>query len=325
MLPPRYNQIVNEQTFVETNQEVWKRLENVVEESRRLGPTRISSENLRTLASDYRAVVAHLSYARTQGAGVELVAFLNDLAGRAHGVLYVAPRARFSSALMFLTREFPMLFRQTWRATLLAGLIFASGWGAGVYVVNTDPSLMRSLIPERIAQRESGSTEINIPDPAAMSSHIMTNNIKVGIYAFAAGITAGLLTAVIVFYNGLAIGAVATVAAPALGPARFWSYILPHGIIELTAIFISAGAGLLIGGALIAPGNLRRADALRIASRKGLLLFAGTLPFYVFAAIIEGFLTPSVLPVWSKLGFAGVTAAVMAAYLAIRPVSESSP
>ena len=115
--------------------------------------------------------------------------------------------------------------------------------------------------------------------------------------------------------NGVVLGVVATLFAPLMGQARFWSYILPHGIIELVAIFICGGAGFMIGSSIIAPGNLRRGDAIPLAAGQALRLFGGSLPLFVVAAIIEGFLTPSALPPWSKLTFAGVTAIGLVLYL----------
>jgi len=152
------------------------------------------------------------------------------------------------------------------------------------------------------------------PDPALMSSFIMTNNIRVGIYSFAAGVTAGLLTLYIIFSNGLMIGAVAATAAPSMGQLKFWSLILPHGLIELTAIFICGGAGLMIGSAIVAPGNLRRADAIKIAAGKAVRLFAGTLAMFVIAGTIEGFISPSVLPPQAKMLFGALTGIALILY-----------
>ncbi|MCL5103793.1 MAG: stage II sporulation protein M, partial [Armatimonadetes bacterium] len=187
----------------------------------------------------------------------------------------------------------------------------------------TDPAVGRQIMPDKLSHKNGGNQEIPVPDPAQMSSYIMTNNIKVAIISFAGGITAGTITVFEMIQNGAVIGVVATVGGAAMGQARFWSYILPHGIIELTAIFICGGAGFIIACAIIAPGNLRRSDAIRLASGKALRLFTGTLPFFVVAAIIEGFITPSVLPTWSKLTFAGITAIGLILYLGFAGTTTS--
>ncbi|MHB9036041.1 MAG: stage II sporulation protein M [Armatimonadota bacterium] len=310
-----YNPVVDERSYIEQKQDSWQLLSQKLDKIRTRGLRTLARTDLEQIGAEYRAVVSDLSFARSQGASSELVAYLNELAGRVHGILYASPGARLGGVWSFLIREFPALFRSTFRHTLVATMIFMLSWGGATYLVLTDPSVGDSLMPEKLSPKEVRNTKTPIPDPAQMSSFIMTNNIKVGILSFAGGITAGVITVFEMVQNGAMIGAIATIAAPVMGQARFWSYILPHGIIELTAIFICGGAGLMIGSAMIAPGNMRRADSIRIASAKALRLFAGTLPFFVVAAIIEGFITPSVLPIWSKLTFAAITAIGLIAYL----------
>ena len=308
-----YNPLVDERAFIEQKKDSWTSLSQVLDQVRKRGPGSLSGQQLASLGAQYRAVVSDLSFARSQGASGELVAYLNELAGRAHGVIYAAPTAKLSGAAAFLLRDFPALFRSTSRYALVAALIFFIGWGIAAYLIHTESAAGSQFIPEEFFGQPEGP--VQVPDPAQMSSYIMTNNIQVGIMSFAAGMTAGVLTVYVLYSNGRMIGAIATLWAPRLGHARFWALILPHGVIELAAIFICGGAGLMLGSAIIAPGNLRRADSIRIAAGKALRLFAGTLPFFVIAAIIEGFITPSVIPTWSKLAFSGVTALALILYL----------
>jgi len=316
---------VDERSYVKQKQGSWKQLSDTIEHVRKLGLGSLPKDQLESLGAQYCGVVSDLAFARSQGASGELIRYLNDLAGRAHGVLYASRSAKASGITAFLFGEFPRLFRATFRYTFVAALIFFLGWGIAAYMIHSDPDVAKSLMPEKISRAGARSErEMDVPDPANMSSYIMTNNIKVGIIAFAGGVTAGVITLLIIFQNGLTIGAVAAIAAPHMGPLRFWSLILPHGVIELTAIFICGGAGLLIGSAFIAPGNLRRTDAIKIASGKAVKLLAGTLAFYVVAGIIEGFITPSVLPAWSKLVFAGLTAVALVLYLGFAGNSETA-
>ena len=305
---------MDERAFIERKQESWNQLTQTIEKIRASGPGSLTREQLTSLGAAYRAVVSDLSFARSQGASERLICYLNEISGRAHGALYSAPKSRSSGVVSFLLREFPALFRATFRYTLVASLIFFIGWGISYF--NAD--VRNSLVPAQIHRPAKGS-ENDSPladiDPALISSFIMTNNIQVGIIAFAGGITAGFYTVYELMKNGLMIGAVVTKAAPVLGPVRFWSLILPHGVIELTAIFLCGGAGLMIGSAIIAPGNLRRADALRIAAMRALRLFAGAVALFAIAGTIEGFVTPSALPAQAKLAFAGLTAIALTLYL----------
>jgi uncharacterized membrane protein SpoIIM required for sporulation len=306
---------VDERSYVEQKQASWDALSESLDRVRKLGARSLSHAQLESLGAQYRAVVSDLSFARTQGASDNLIGYLNELAGRAHGVLYASRGAKAHGMVTFLVREFPALFRSTFRYTLAAIMMFFISWGIAAYVVTTDPATGSNFVPEKISKHKGSGGDILPPDPAEMSSFIMTNNLKVGILSFAGGITAGVVTVLVMCQNGANVGAIATAAAPAMGRVRFWSYILPHGVIELMAIFICGGAGLIIASAMIAPGNLRRSDAIKLASGKALRLFAGTIPFYIVAATIEGFITPSVLPPWSKLTFAGITAIGLTMYL----------
>lgn len=303
---------MDERAFIEKKQPEWTALSETLDQVRSRGPRSLSREQLKSLGGRYRAVVSDLSYVRTQGGSDDLAGYLNELAGRAHGALFAGPSARARGIVRFMTRDFPALFRANIRYPAAAALIFFVGWAVSAYMIYTDPQSVRQMVQQKFG----GSKHEHdfVPDPAQMSSQIMTNNIKVGIYAFASGITAGLLTIYIVFSNGCLIGAVAAFAIARSGPLRFWSLVLPHGVIELMAIYICGGAGLMIGSAIVAPGNLRRADAVRIAAGTSVKLFAGTLPMFVVAGIIEGFITPSVLPPWYKIVFAGVTAIGLVLY-----------
>lgn len=321
-----YNRHVDERAYVESKQESWTRLSESLERIRARGAGSLSREQLESLGAGYRAVVSDLAFARSQGASENLLMRLNDLAGRAHGVLYASQSARLRGVVTFLFRDFPALFRSTSRYTLAATLLFFAGWAVAVYLLYTIPDIQRALIPKELTIHKAG---MNTPsfagiDPAALSSYIMTNNIKEGMYAFAGGATFGVVTVLTLLYNGLVIGAIITIVFNFASGGLLLSLLLPHGFIELTAIFICGGAGLMMGGAMIAPGNVRRADAIRIAGSKALKLFVGTLPFFVIAATIEGFITPSALPAFAKLAFAGLTAIGLVLYLGFAGTKPAS-
>lgn len=306
---------MDERSYIEQKQESWKQLSETIERVRKLGPKSLSKEQLKSLGAQYRAVISDLSFVRSQGASDDLILHLNELAGRAHGVLFASKSAGLKGAVSFIFRDFPILFRSTFKYTLVAAFIFFLGWSVASYMNRYYPETQDKALVKQISQRDKDDLPTGIINPATVSSFIMTNNIGVGIYAFVGGITAGTFTTYTLYTNGSMIGNVANLAIPAMGPATFWAYILPHGVIELLAIFICGGAGLMIGSAFIAPGNIRRSDALKLAANKALRLFAGAVPLFVIAGIIEGFITPSVLPVWSKLAFAVLTAIGMILYL----------
>lgn len=315
---------MDERSFVNTKQDSWNRLSETLEQMRKHGAGSLSMEQLESLGSLYRNVVSDLAFARSQGASEELILFLNDLAGRAHGVLYASESAKFKGVVAFLLGEFPALFRSTFKYTLVAALLFFAGWAFTAYILYTIPDAWNALVPEPVREmmQHSPSTESNPDrdifigqDPAELSGFIMTNNIKEGMKAFAGGVTFGIYSVWILLKNGVVIGAIITIISRLNGVSLLLPLLLPHGIIELTAVFVCGGAGLMIGSAMIAPGNLRRTDSIRIVSAQALKLFIGTLPLFVIAALIEGFITPAAIPNIAKLAFSGLTAIGLVLYL----------
>ncbi len=302
---------MDERSYIEQKQESWQQLSNALNDIAKAGPSALDRKQLASVGAGYRAVVSDLAFARSQGASEQLISYLNELAGRAHGTLYAAESARFRGVKSFLSRDFPRLFRSTWRYTLTAFLIFVLGCWLGIYLAGEGLGMAPWEMPKDV-------------QPAEMSSRIMTNNIKVCILCFASGIAAGFFTVYFLASNGAFLASVAASQSGANSKA-LWTFVVSHGVIELTAIFIAGGAGLLIGSSMIAPGNLRRADAMRIAAGKGLQLFAGTIAMLIIAGIIEGFISPSPLPGWFKFAFSALTAVALIAYFGFVGRGSSSP
>lgn len=305
---------MDEQLFIDHRLQSWESLSQIVKEAERHGPRRLSASQLSSLSLHYRQVVSDLAYARSKGASDGLISYLNDLAGRAHGTLYYARPARLRGLGGFVVRDFPVLFRSTIVYTICAAFVFFGSW----MIPATNPDIRDAVFPKKIVAPDNGDHTGRLfedIDPSFMSGAIMANNIQVGILAFAGGITAGTVTVYQLASNGMIIGAITSKASKALGRKRFWALILPHGIIELTAICICGGAGFMLGYAIIAPGNLRRTEALRRSGTKAVRLFAGAVLMFVVAGIIEGVVTPSALTDTSKLVFAAATAFALASYL----------
>jgi uncharacterized membrane protein SpoIIM required for sporulation len=154
-------------------------------------------------------------------------------------------------------------------------------------------------------------------DSSIMSAGIMTNNIKVAFLAFAGGVTFGLVTVYMLVYNGIIVGALAAVFWHQGMSYEFWAYIVPHGMIELTAIFIAGGAGLLMGYKLFVPGRFTRGYQLKEQAKRSVQLLLGTIPLFVIAGIIEGFITPAAIPLPAKYMVALLTVFGLILYMII--------
>lgn len=243
----------------------------------------------------YRQTAADLAATREHRADTELATYLNGLLGRAHNLIYSGAPAPPRSLLRFYTRTFPQIFRATWLYTATATGLFVLGAVLGLAVCLVDPGFERFILgPEMmdtIDRREMWTHSILAIKPLA-SSAIMTNNIGVSFAAFAMGITAGLGTAWLMFFNGVLVGVIGSACHRSDMSLALWSFVAPHGALELPAIFIAGGAGLLLGRGLIAPGTLPRREALRLHARNAVRLVLGVIPILIVAGVIEGFVSP---------------------------------
>jgi uncharacterized membrane protein SpoIIM required for sporulation len=308
----------------------WIRLEELLRRPRR-GRRRLLPAEAAEIASLYRQTASDLAEARRSQPDLSTTHYLNSLVMRAHHRLYRPVRGDLRGAWRFLREGFPLLLAQYRRTILLAFALTVLGAALGFVAVNWDPNLAEALVPQQM--REAAATPLtgelgSMGSSPMMSTTIMTNNIKVGVLAFGLGLTFGIGTTYILLFNGLMLGALGAIYFRAGLSLAFWATILPHGVIELTAIFLSGAAGFVLAGALIRPGTLPRRQALALAGRDAVGLALGTIPMYVVAGIIEGFVTPRDIPHWWKLAIAAITGVVMLPYLVRWPrrkASGSSP
>jgi uncharacterized membrane protein SpoIIM required for sporulation len=150
----------------------------------------------------------------------------------------------------------------------------------------------------------------------AFSGMIAANNIRVAILAFAMGITFGFGTAYVLITNGMAIGTIFGVCRAYGLDSRLLSFVAPHGVLELSAIFISGAGGLMLAKALLFPGQYRRVDALKLAARPAFSLFGGCIPLLLIAGTIEGFISPRTdIPPEAKYAISLATAICLLLYL----------
>jgi uncharacterized membrane protein SpoIIM required for sporulation len=244
----------------------------------------------------YRQTAADLSTAREDPASAPLARHLNQLLGRAHNLIYAGRRTSPRGIFHFYARTFPQAFRETLPFTMAAVALFLLGAGGGALLALADPGFERFLLGgemmDTIDRREMWTHGILAIKPLA-SSAIMTNNLAVSFAACATGMLAGLGTIYMMVFNGLLIGVIAGACARAGMAVPLWSFIVPHGSLELPAIFIAGGAGLVLARGILAPGNLSRRDALAQAGSAAVRLFLGVLPMLVVAGIIEGFVSPT--------------------------------
>jgi uncharacterized membrane protein SpoIIM required for sporulation len=306
-------------TFINTRKARWERLETLVEALERGETKKLSSSDLRDINRLYREATADLArlqvFRQEDSLPEELETYLNDLVGRAYGQIYRSPPPAWSSLWTFLRSTFPRTFRETLPWTLGALSVFGLGFAYGFGASLTDEAFITLVVPPHLIQKVEGGQvwfdSIVAIKPLA-SSMIMTNNVAVSFLAFAFGITFGLGTIYLLAFNGLLVGALAGLCHTHGLSIPFWSFVLPHGVIELTAIFIAGAGGFLLATALIAPGDLPRKDALVQRARQAGRLTLGCVPLLIAAGIVEAFFSPSPLaPNLKFLAAAGLFALLL--------------
>jgi uncharacterized membrane protein SpoIIM required for sporulation len=208
-------------------------------------------------------------------------------------------------------------------------LIFVLSGLVGAVLTYQNPDFKVKLLGpqmvETIDRHEMWTHSILGIKPLA-SSAIMTNNMSVAFTTFALGITAGLGTIYMMIFNGLLIGVIGVACWLSGMSLQFWSFVAPHGVLELPAIFIAGGAGFRIAQGLLFPGLLPRRDSLARAGAEAVQLVVGTIPILIVAGVIEAFVSPTSLPIPLKFSLAAALFVLLGTYLfgVSRPVRTQS-
>jgi len=289
---------MNIQRWIARREPNWKRLDALLKQVERRSLKSLPAAEIKELASLYRSVSADLARARTNQVGATLVQDLQTLASRGYTQIYQGSRRQeWQAALDFYRWGFPALVQETWAYIALATACFLAGALVAWWFAWQDPNFLPLLVPGELITKVRDKGELWMGsivgiEPLA-STQIMTNNLSVSFGAIAGGMTAGLYTLFLLVFNGLSIGAVATLVGQNNLAYPFWAFVFPHGSLELPAIFLAGGAGLLIARGLLFPGKYRRADALRLYGTKAAQLTYGIVPMLIIAGTIEGFFSPS--------------------------------
>ncbi len=296
----------------------WGRLEALAGQAELTGLKSLSVQELRDLGLLYRQAAADLSAVRTDDGARTLEAYLNRLVSRAHNFVYSGGRLSPRTLWRFMFYEYPRVFRRLLPYTAAAFVLFCLGVGLGVIVTVVRPEFMHAMLgPHMLDTIEHHKmwTDSILGSKPQESSAIMTNNISVCFMTFAGGITAGLFTVWLMFFNGFQLGVVGTACFQHDMLFRLATFVAAHGALELPSIFIAGGAGLRIAVGLLFPGYLGRRDALALAGQEAIRLLAGTVPLLIVAGSLEGFLSPSGAPTALKFAVSGVLTAGMILWL----------
>jgi len=316
--------------FINERRNVWQRLEELLQLLDRMTLRKLHREEVRELGRIYRRTASDLAIARAESRDPRLINYLNSLVIRAHGRIYQANPQGGQMIRNFFARDFPITFRRTWRYTATAFGVFVLFTAIAFFGTRYDPdfSEFAGIDPfwraQVIETKKHWWERLNEANQIG-STQIFTNNIRVTFYAFALGALFGLGTLYVLAYNGAMFGAITALTYRAgFGNDLLLGFVISHGVIELSCIFIAGGAGLLIGTALLMPGDLSRADALKSRGMEAIRLVVGCIPLLVIAGIIEGFISPQPIPSAIKIGIGVITGITLYSYLLLAGREEET-
>ncbi len=352
---------MNKHKFIQQRQPHWKQFEDFLMDVRRNSFARLPAEEISKYSQLLREVSNDLATIRSRGWGHDLISYLNDLVARGHNLFYGAPPANLAGVYHYLAVGFPQLFRANIGYFLTACLLFFLPLGISWYVVQNNPSLATRVIPEelmanfdlmygeesplnkeeeKITDEEDAflSKESTFGDQrASMAGFYINHNVGIALQCFALGILLGIGTIYTLLFNGIFLGAVSGYIVSQGNGERFLSFVISHGSFELTAIAVAGGAGLMLGNALIHPGQRTRFQSLQVRGLEAVQIAGGAAVMLVVAALIEAFWSPSSIPnlvkyvvgsglwilVFIYLGFAGLQADTQP--LPVRKKERSKP
>ena len=307
----------------------WNDFSTALDAAYARGLSRMSPEEVSSLVARYREMTTDLARLQTasRGRNTESLFYVSRLVARGHNLLYQQRGHGIDVVVKYLMETVPAEVRRSWRPVALAAFLLFGPVAAAYVTVVRDPAVASQLLPDEMlsraatgsAREKRGEGYVSIPEeirPVAASS-IISNNVTVTYLAFALGLTAGIGTILLLVFNGVGIGSGVGLFASRGVAKLILAFIAPHGVLELSAICIAGGGGLLIAEGILLPGNHTRRDALVANGRRAIDLIAASTLLLLVAGTLEGLVSPRVWPLEWKFAISGVTAAIMFGYLSL--------
>lgn len=316
---------VTAERFLAKKREGWEAFRTLASRMERSGIGALRGDEIPAFAARYREVAADLARAHTYGLDQRVIEYLERVVSAGHNALYRARGKNVSQFGHYVMRDFPGAVVQSWAYVLLAFTFFIVPAAVGYVLIRERPALAEEIVSpvmvgraEQAAARQAeGQTyaEADEEERPVIAAAIMSNNIQISFFVFVGGLTCGLVTIALLFSNGMMLG---------LGFGLFKNYnalgylttfVAPHGVLELTAIFISAAAGFRLAHAIIAPGDRTRRDALVVEGRIAVRMIGAVVTLLLIAGAIEGLFSTSDAPAAMKYVVSAMTAVFLALYL----------
>ena len=276
--------------FIEENKKNWLLFEDILNKRKRIDPEKLTEL--------YISISDNLSYAATYFPDSDIVPYLNNLASKAHQKIYRNKYEGGNRMYRFFKEEFPLHFYHYRKYLLISFLIFVFFAFTGWYSVYNDESFVRLILGD--AYVNMTLENIDKGDPMAVYKQgsslnmflgITINNIMVAVKAFALGVFLGIGTLYIMMYNGVMLGSFLAFFAKKGLLWESFRTIWIHGTIEIFMIIMAGAAGLVLGASLLFPGTYTRLESFKRGAKSGLKILVSTIPFFIIAGFLEGFVT----------------------------------
>lgn len=311
---------MREASFVKQNKEKWIGFENALDNNAKINPD--------DLASYYIQLTNDLSYAQTYYPGSKTLLYLNSLASQAHQKIYITKKESKNKIISFWRDEFPLFFYQYHKTLLYSFLIFMSAVIIGVISTLNDDTFIRLILGDAYVNMTLENIEKGEPMAVYKSGSnigtflgITINNIRVAIFAFALGVFFSVGTVWVLFSNGIMLGSFITFFYN-YGILEKTSTVWLHGTIEISVIVIAGCAGLVMGNSFLFPKTFSRRIAFMKGAKDGLKIVVSTIPFFIIAGFIEGFITRygEQMPWFLAYGIIFISLFVIIYYYIIYPI-----
>ena len=304
--------------FVATRRDEWNRLEDLLAAAGAGRLNALSPAQVLTLAALYRRATADLARAQRDWPGDPVHRYLNGLVARGHGIVYRRGGELRRRVRDFYAETLPRTYRGAWPFLLAsAALLFVPAL-VSYFVVLANPDAASGLAsPQLIDEVRHHQLWTHIPpdERVAEGGFIMVHNIYVVMIAFGLGVVFGLPVIAVMIFNGISLGSLFGLTQAYGVSNGLLDFVIAHGVLELSVVISIGAGGLMMGWAMVSPGNRKRTDALVTATGRAFTLLIGLAPMLIVAGTIEGNISPSAAPFALKVAIGLTTGVLFYSYL----------